>query len=186
MKLLKRLAIAVAIVIVVPLVVATILPRTFVLEREVVIDRPTDQVFDYVRQMGNQKHYSVWARIDPGIKTRVEGLDGGVGAIYSWESSDQNVGVGEQEITAIREGERIDFQIRVTQPFQSADPAYTTTESVGNNQTKVRTVYHGKLSYPSNLLCTIVCSKVGDDMQGSLLKLKEVLEHPANDEGVAP
>ncbi len=63
MKLLKRLAIAVAIVIVLPLVVATILPRTFVLEREVVIDRPTDQVFAYVRQIGNQKHYSVWARV---------------------------------------------------------------------------------------------------------------------------
>ncbi len=185
-KLLKGLAIVLASIIFLPLVVAAFLPRTFALEREVVIDRPRDQVFEYVRHMGNQQHYSAWARLDPGMKKSMQGSDGQVGAVYSWESQDKNVGAGEQEITAVHNSEQIDFEIRMTQPFQSADPAYMTTESLGSNRTRVKSVYHGKMSYPSNLLCSIVCSKVGDDMQASLLNLKAILEQPKMNEVETP
>jgi hypothetical protein len=180
-KYLKWIAIAVAVIIALPFLIAAVLPRTFVLEKEVVIARPKNEVFDFVRHMENQKQYMVWARIDPATKISVQGNDGTVGAVYTWESIDQNVGRGEQEIIAIQDGERIDFQIRMLAPFQSTDPVSTFVQSVGDNETKVRSIYRGTMGYPLNLLCSVVCTKVGDDMQKSLVTLKEVLEHPKSE-----
>lgn len=179
-KFLKCAAIVLAVLVVLPFVVAAFMPRTFELDREVVIDKPNDEVFDYVRRMENQKNYAAWFRIDPNIKTKMAGEDGKVGAVFSWESADQNVGVGELEIRSIEEGKRIDYEIRIKEPFQSADPTSTLTERVGEKQTKVHTVYHGQMPYPMNLLCPVVCQKIGDDMQASLAQLKQVLEHPGS------
>ncbi len=175
---LKRAAIALAIVIALPFIIAAFMPRTFDLEREVVIDRPIGEVFEFVRRLENQKQYTVWFSRDPNIKTSLRGTDGTVGAVYTWESDDQNVGSGEQEIKAIDARKRIDFEIRIKVPFESADPSSTFTEPVGEKQTKVRSAYHGKMPYPMNLLCTIVKNKIGDDMHQSLVQLKEVLERP--------
>lgn len=175
-KLLKRAVLAILGLLALLLIVAAVLPRTFVLEREVVIDRPRDEVFSYVRLMENQKHYSVWAQLDPQVETQIQGIDGQVGAIYSWKSQNQNVGTGEQEIKAIREGEQIDYELRMKEPFASTDPLKSTLEAVSDKQTKLRSTFSGTLRYPSNLLCSIVCAKVGDDMQRTLQQLKTAIE----------
>lgn len=175
-KFLKRAALGIVGLLALLLIVAAIMPRTFVLEREVVIDRPRDEVFRYVRLMENQKHYSVWAQLDPQVETRIQGIDGQVGSIYSWKSQNQNVGTGEQEIKAIKEGEQIDYELRMKEPFVSTDPLKSTLESVSDKQTKLRSTFSGKLRYPTNLLCSLVCAKVGDDMQRTLQQLKTAIE----------
>lgn len=186
-KFVKRVVLGAAVLVVAPFVVAAFLPRQFVIEREVVIDRPKDDVFDYIRQLENQAQYSKWARIDPAMKKSFRGTDGAVGSVYAWESDHQDVGIGEQEITAIQEGKRVDFEIRFTKPFQSTDPAYITTESLADNRTRVKSVYHGKMNYPSNILCSIICDNVGEGMETSLSNLKAVLEKPSqSDEATTP
>ncbi len=55
---------------------------------------------------------------------------------------------------------------------------YTTTEAVGENQTRVKSVYIGKMNDPTNLLCSFVEDKIGQDMREGLENLKRVLEAP--------
>jgi hypothetical protein len=185
-KILVRIAVVLAILIAAPFVVAAFLRRDFVIEREIVIDRPKDEVFAFIRCLKNQDQYSTPLKADPGMKKSFRGTDGTVGFVYAWESDNQDAGVGEQEITQIREGERVDSEIRMKKPFQSSDPAYTTTETVPGNKTRVRSVYLGKMNYPSNLLCSVVCDKVGQVMQESLKNLKDVLEKQPKSPGEAP
>jgi len=178
MKTLKRVAIVLLILLSLPFLSALFLPRKFVIEREVVIKKPKQEVFDYVKHLKNQEKYSKWALIDPKMKTSYRGTDGTVGFVMAWESNNQDVGKGEQEITKIAEGDRVDVEIRISEPFQSVDPAYTATEAVADDQTRVKSVYLGKMPYPMNLLCGYVQNKIGEDMATGLTTLKNLLEKP--------
>jgi uncharacterized protein YndB with AHSA1/START domain len=176
LKIAKRISIALAILIAMPLVVALFIKKNFVVEREITINKPKQEVFDYVKHLKNQENWSKWAMMDPGMKKSYRGTDGTVGFVSAWESDNQDVGKGEQEIKKIAEGDRIDVEIRIKEPFESTDPAYTTTVTVAENQTKVKSVYLGKMIYPMNLLCFFVQDKIGKDMETGFVNLKGVLE----------
>ncbi len=45
---------------------------------------------------------------DPAMKKEFRGIDGNVGFVYGWDSENKRAGNGEQEITNITEGERMD------------------------------------------------------------------------------
>ncbi len=176
MKLLKRVLIGVAILLAVPLVVALFIRTDFAVEREVIINKPKSDVFNYVRYLKNHSNFSKWEAMDPQMKKEYRGVDGTVGFVSAWESDNQDVGKGEQEIKRITEAERIDVEIRMREPFQSTDPAYMTTETVAENQTRVKSGYFGKMNYPTNLLCPFIAEKIGKDMETGLNSLKAVLE----------
>ena len=176
MKIVKRILIGVAILIAVPLIVGLFVRTDFAVEREVIINKPKDDVFNYVRYLRNHDNFSKWASMDPQMKKDYRGTDGTVGFVSVWESENQDVGKGEQEIKKIIEGERIDVEIRMRSPFKSTDPAYMTTESIGDGQTRVKSGYLGKMNYPTNVLCPFIAEKIGKDMQTGLTNLKAVLE----------
>lgn len=176
MKIFKRILIGVAIVLAVPLIVALFIKTDFVIEREVVIRRPKKEVFEYLKHLKNQEHYSKWAKIDPKMQTTYRGADGTVGFVCAWNSNDPHVGKSEQEIKNLVDGERIDIEIRFTEPFQSIDPAYLITEAIDENQTQVTSGYRGRLPYPMNLLCATVKQQVAEGIETSLANLKQILE----------
>jgi uncharacterized protein YndB with AHSA1/START domain len=178
-KTILRILIGAVIVVAVPFIVAAFLPREFVVERQIVINRPKSDVFDYVRHLQNQPAFSMWSQIDPKMIKTFRETDGQVGSVYAWDSEEQNVGVGEMEIKRIIEDDRIDFEIRFQKPFQSIDPVFMTTETVSNNETQVKHVYQGKLGYPFNLLCSSISHTVGDGMETTLKNLKTILESPS-------
>jgi hypothetical protein len=176
MKIVKRILIGVAILVAVPLIVGLLVRTDFAVEREVIINKPKNEVFNYVRYLKNHANFSKWEAMDPKMKKDYRGTDGTVGFVSAWDSDNQDVGKGEQEIKKIIEGERIDVEIRMRSPFQSTDPAYITTESVADNQTRVRSGYLGKMHYPTNLLCPFIAEKIGKDMETGLTNLKTILE----------
>lgn len=94
------------------------------------------------------------------------------------ESEQDNVGKGEQEIKNIVKGERIDFEVRFKEPFESTSPVYMTTEQVSDGQTKVKWGMKGKMPYPMNLMCLFMDMEtiIGSDLETGLSNLKQVLE----------
>src|SRR5262245_66106 len=176
MKIIKRILIGVAILIAVPLIIGLFIKTDFAVEREVIINKPKEEVFNYVKHLKNHANFSKWAMLDPKMKTDYRGTDGTVGFVSAWDSDNQDVGKGEQEIKRITEGERIDVEIRMRRPFQSTDPAYMTTEAVAGNQTRVKSGYFGRMNYPTNLMCPFIAERIGADMETGLRNLKTVLE----------
>jgi hypothetical protein len=160
------------------LLTALFLRRDFKVEREIVIDRPKEEVFDFIKFLKNKEYYSPHAVTDPAMKKEYRGADGTPGFISIWKSERKEIGRSEHEITKITEGERIDIEIRFTEPFIAANPAYMTTEMLACGRTKVRSGYNGWLNYPMNLACIFIKQKIGKDMETSLDNLKTILEKP--------
>ncbi|MFC4873198.1 SRPBCC family protein [Negadavirga shengliensis] len=178
MGILKKIFIGVVIIIAIPLVLALFVKKDYSVEREVVINKPKQEVFDYIKYLKNQDAYSKWATMDPDMKKTYRGTDGTVGFVSAWESDNGEVGTGEQEIKGITEGERIDFELRFIKPFEATSPAYMTTESLSENETVVKWGFSGHMNYPMNFMMLFMDFEemIGEDLQSGLNNLKAQLE----------
>ena len=178
MKILKTILILLAILIAIPLIAAIFLPKNYVAERNVVIEKPTAEVFDYLKMLKNQDNFSKWAKVDTAMKKTFKGDDGKVGFVSAWDSQNKEVGAGEQEIKKIEEGKRIDYELRFLRPFESTETAYIATDSISKDKTKVTWTFNGHLNYPMNLmmLFTDFEGMIGGDLATGLGNLKGILE----------
>ena len=52
--------------------------------KEIVINKPKDEVFNYIKYLKNQQNYSKWATLDPNIKNEFRGTDGQPGFVNHW------------------------------------------------------------------------------------------------------
>ncbi len=178
MKIVKWILIVIVILVAIPLITAVFVKKDYKIEREVVINKPKKEVFEYIKYLKNQNNFSKWAQMDVNMRKEFKGTDGTVGFVSAWDSDSSNVGKGEQEIKGIKEGERVDYEIRFIKPFESTSSAYMTTESVNENQTKVKWVFFGNMPYPMNLMQVVMDmdKSVGSDLQTGLNNLKGILE----------
>ena len=118
MKILVTILLILAAIIILLLIVAMLVKKDFSLEKQVFIKKPKQEVFDYLKMIKNQEQYSVWVMKDPAVKIVYTGTDGTVGFTSAWQSNDKNVGVGEQEIKKINEGENMEVEIQFKKPFE--------------------------------------------------------------------
>jgi len=178
MKLLKRIAVGLLVLIAIPLIAALFIKKDYAVEREIVINKSKEEVFAYVKYLKNQDNYSVWATMDPQMKKSYTGVDATPGFVSAWESDKDDVGKGEQEIKAIKEGERIDFELRFLEPMEAKDDAYMITETVSPTQTKVKWGFTGRMNYPMNVMLVFMDMEemIGGDLEKGLSKLKSNLE----------
>lgn len=178
MKILKIVVALFGFLIAVILIIGLISPKDYTIVREVIIDRPHQEVYDYAKYLKNHDNFSKWSSMDPNMKKEYKGTDGTVGFISSWESDNKNVGKGEQEIIAIDEGKRIDYQLRFFEPFESSDKAYMTFEPINANQTKVQWAFDGHMDFPMNTMMLFMDMEkmIGDDFEAGLDNLKKILE----------
>ena len=178
MKILKFVLIGIVVIVGLVLIVAAFAKKDYAAVREITINKPKQEVFDYVKFLKNQDNYSKWAMMDPNMKKEYKGTDATVGFISAWDSKQDNVGQGEQEIKNIADGDRIDFELRFKRPFEATDNAYMTTESVDSNQTKVKWGFNGTMKFPMNIMLIFMDmdKMLGKDLDTGLSNLKNVLE----------
>lgn len=169
------LLIIIAVVILLPLVLALFAPKSYSLERSIIINAPKHEVFNYIKYVRNQEQYSKWAMADPEQKITMTGTDGTIGFINAWDSAKKS-GAGEQEITGLTEGERITTELRFTRPFKSVGHSYMNTEAHSNTATKVTWGMSGKMPYPLNLMTAMLKGGLAKDIDVSLNNLKNILE----------
>ena len=178
MKLLKRVLIALIIILATALIAALFIPKDYVVEREIVINQPKNLVFDYLKHLRNQETYSVWYKMDKNMIKTYEGVDANVGFVSSWKSENENVGEGSQEITKIVDGERIEFKLLFKEPMESENQIYIITTALSTGKTKVKWGFKGSFPYPMNLfkLFIDIDGAVGKDFEGGLKNLKKELD----------
>lgn len=178
MIIIKRILVVLILIISIVLIAAYFMPKEYAIQREIVIDKPADSIFNYVKYLKNQNQFSVWANIDPKMKLTYKGTDGTVGSISSWESKVKEVGVGEQEITKITEGKRIDFALRFKEPMNDTAVGFMSTDAIAANQTKVKWGINGVFPYPMNIMMPMMNmdKMIGKDLDKGLENLKEQME----------
>lgn len=175
MKILKKIAIVIIAIVAIPLIIALFVKKEYAVEREVTINKPKADVFNYVKYIKNQDNYSKWVRMDPKMKKDFKGTDGTVGFVYAWDGN-KDAGKGEQEITKITDGERIDVTVRFIKPMEGTASTPIVTEALSTNQTKVKWGMKGINKYPMNFMNLFMDKMLGEALDSSLVTLKGILE----------
>lgn len=170
MKIVKKILIVLVILIAIPLIVALFVPKDFDAKSEITIDKPKQEVFNYVKMLRNQDHFGVWQLSDPQMKKSEQGTDGQVGFKYSWDG--EKVGKGSQTITRIVDGETIETSLDFG--FGEPSKGYFTLKEISSNQTAVTWGITGKSPYPWNLMSLFM--NMDKDFDQGLKNLKDVLK----------
>ena len=171
MKILKKVIVALLVLVGIVLLIAAVLPKTFHAGSEIIVNRNVSDVFNYVKQIKKQGEYDNWSRQDPNIHKEYKGEDGTVGFEYTWKSD--KVGNGKQVITYIQEGKRVEMNLF----FNDSDEpnkSFIAVDSIAPNQTRVTWEIDGKIPFPFNLF-TLFYDMNKDFSQG-LVNLKNNLE----------
>jgi len=165
------------IVIGIIIVLSLLAPKDYEISRSIVIDKPVSAVFNYLKYIKNQDHWSPWKNKDLNMKQEYVGTDGELGFIAKWEGNSE-VGIGEQEITGIVENKKIEIELRFFKPWKSISNSVTAVEDLGKMQTKVIWGFSGKNKFPTNIFMLLfnIEKSVGKDFEAGLSNLKKLLE----------
>ncbi len=159
------------------LLLGLLIKKDFKLEKQVTIHQPAQTVFNFIKLIRNQEKYSVWVMKDPEINIVYTGIDGTPGFTSTWESANKNVGVGEQEIKQVIEGESVEVEIRFKKPFQATNRAITKVTALSGHETKLSNIFSGSSTFPMNIMNLFMEKLVGKDMQQNLDNVKKILEN---------
>jgi Polyketide cyclase / dehydrase and lipid transport len=174
MKILKKILIGLVALIALALILALFIRKNYSLEREIVINKPKQEVFDYLKSIKNQSSWSTFMLMDPAMTHSYAGTDGEIGSSNTWKS--KIVGNGGQEFKKMVNGERIESELL----FEGGAPGFAilTTESLAETQTKVKWHMDGSMVYPTNLMLLFHDMEgfIGNEYAKSLENLKKLLE----------
>ena len=176
MRILKIIGLILLVVVGFFLIAGLFASKDMSTEQEVVINKDKSEVYDYVKLLKNQDEYSKWNKMDPNMVKTYSGTDGTVGFKSAWKGN-SDVGQGEQTIMKI-EGNRIDYDLRFIEPWESKADTYMIVDSVAPQQTKVKWGFKSKMPYPMNAMGLFMNMEeaLGKDFKEGLGNLKAILE----------
>jgi hypothetical protein len=157
------------------LILALFTKKQYSVHREIIINAPLQNIFDYLKQLKNQDNFNKWVMVDPGMKREFKGTDGTVGFIYAWNGN-KKAGEGEQEIKTLEDGKTIKTEVRFVRPFAGVAYANWIMELVSDNQTKLSWSNSSAMKYPMNIMVSMIEKMLAKDMDTSLSTLKSILE----------
>jgi hypothetical protein len=176
MRALKIIGITIISVLGLLVIVALLTPKQYTVSTSLVINKPQAEVMEYMKMLKNQKEYSEWVKADPNNEPEIVGVDGTVGAIQKWDSPNENVGKGEQQITALTES-RMDVDLRFEKPFKAEAKAADITEKVSETETKLTTEFYANDKFPFNLMGYYMGRPmIEETMNKNLQNIKTILE----------
>lgn len=170
------LIVAVVVAIVALLVVASLKPNTFSVERSIRVKAPAERVFVEVNDFHRWTAWSPWEGLDANLQRNYSGADAGVGAVYAWQGN-QKAGQGRMEIKQATAPSFIQIQLDFLKPFEAHNTVDFSFQTVGD-ATEVTWKMYGPANFMSKLMGTVMSMDklVGKDFEKGLSALKQVAE----------
>lgn len=157
-------------------ILAIIAPKGYEVSRSITVDKPLQEVFNYLKFLKNMDDWSPWAEKDPNMKKTFTGTDGEVGCVSAWVGN-KDVGEGEQEITGITENKEIITELRFLKPWKSTSQGYLRmSENLNGTDIVWSFVGHNKFPISIMMLFMNMEKAIGGDFEHGLKKLKSILE----------
>lgn len=175
MSFIKKLFFVLLGILSIALVIAVFLPKHYDITVKETINAPQAKVLGYLATMGKQTEWSEWVKADPNMKKSIEGIDGTVGAKYSW-AGNSDVGSGSQTITALTNN-RIEMDLEFIEPMAGTAKYSTVLNSSDSTKTEVVTTFSADAAWPMNLMSVLVGKPMIEKTTTQNLKnVKEILE----------
>ena len=174
----KKIAIAVAVLLGALLIYAATQPDTFRIQRAATIKAPPERIFAVLNDFLRWESWSPWEKKDPAMKRTFSAVTSGKGAVYAWEGN-RDVGQGRMEIAESVAPSKVAIKLDFVKPFEAHNIVEFTLEPKGDS-THVTWAMQGPMPYISKLITVFVNmdSMVGKDFEAGLANLKTNTENP--------
>lgn len=110
MKILKYLLLTVVGLAALWVLLCLFAKKSYKIERSIEMYAPKTTVHEQIRLFKNFTNWSPWHFMDPNMKISIEGTDGEPGAVYRWDSQNENVGKGYQKLLAVGTS-KVDYEV---------------------------------------------------------------------------
>jgi uncharacterized protein YndB with AHSA1/START domain len=176
---LKKILIALVVVIAGFAGYVALQPSHFHVERTATIAAPPANVFGHVNDLHKWEAWSPWAKLDPKAKIGFEGAPAGKGAALAWSGNDK-VGEGRMVVAESQPNELVSIKVDFTRPFQGSNKSEFAFKPDGN-KTAVTWSMSGHQTFVEKAMCIVMNGKkmIGDQLEDGLGKLKTVAEQSA-------
>ncbi|HEX4875988.1 MAG TPA: SRPBCC family protein [Chitinophagaceae bacterium] len=157
------------------LIGAYLMPKTYNVEKSVIIIKPADAVKKYVADLNHYSKWNPWQQSDPTATNNITGSAGSAGHKYAWEG--KKVGVG--SLTLISSDEKhIHFDLEFIKPWKSKAKDNWLFEAWGDgNETKVTWQNSGELPWPvARLMGPMINKNLNHQFATGLANLKKMVE----------
>ena len=94
MKALKIILIVIVVMAAGYLTVCATMPKSYKVERSIVINAPVASVFEEVSDFNYNQRWSPWKEYDPAMQITIDGKPGEAGYKYRWRSANEKIGHG--------------------------------------------------------------------------------------------
>ena len=172
----KKIAIAIAVLIAGILGFAATKPDTFRVQRAAGIKAPPEKVFALINDFKRWDAWSPWEKKDPAMKRTWGAVTSGKGAMYAWDGN-SDVGKGSMEIAESVPSSRVALKLDFEKPFEAHNIVTFTLEPKGD-VTNVTWAMQGPAPFLTKVI-QVFCdmdSMVGKDFEAGLASLKKLTE----------
>ena len=173
---LKKISMALIVVILVILGIALMQPDSFKVQRIATIKAPPAKVMGYLNDFHQWMAWSPWEKLDPNMQRTFQGAAGGKGAVYAWSGNDE-VGQGRMEIIENEMPTRLAIKLDFIKPFESSNRTEFVLQPQGD-ATVVTWTMTGPSQFITKLMSVFVSmdKMIGKDFEKGLAQLKEAAE----------
>ena len=171
----KRIALAILVLIAVVLIYAATRPDSFRVERSTRIEAPPEKIAALIADFHQWGAWSPYEKLDPAMKRTYGGAASGKGATYGWQSDGQ-AGTGSMEILEAAPS-KITIKLDFIKPFEGHNTAEFVLQPQGG-ATQVSWAMFGPSPYVSKLMGIFfnLDTMIGKDFETGLANLKAASE----------
>jgi uncharacterized protein YndB with AHSA1/START domain len=158
------------------LIVASIKPNDFRVERTARINAPPERIFPHINDFHQWVYWSPYESLDPDMRKTISGAPAGKGSIYEWEGNSK-AGKGRMEILDSAPN-HIGIQLQFERPFKARNLAEFNLTPNGS-ATDVTWATYGPQPFMSKFMSVFMSmdNLIGRDFERGLQNLKSVAEH---------
>jgi hypothetical protein len=173
---LTYILVGVAVLLAILVVVVSMQPSEFRVERSGRMNVPPSKVFPHVNDFHLWQEWSPWAKRDPNCEIGYDGPDTGEGAKFWWKGN-KEVGEGRMTIIESTPDKIIAIRLEFIKPFKAINTAEFTFKPVGDG-TEVNWAMTGKNNFMGKAFHMLInCDKmVGKDFEQGLANLRAIAE----------
>ena len=178
MKIVKRI-ITVLLIFTGLLIIASLFtPKSLKIEKQIMINRATEEVFTEVTDFRNWTVWSYWFKIDPEMTNDFSEEMGEVGSFNEWKSDHDYVGDGKQTVIEITPSSYIKMKMEFGN-MESNDFAIWKFSTNDDGSTKVGWSFEGQeMPFYFRLMSALFMKgMIEDSYENSLQNLKDYLEN---------
>jgi predicted transcriptional regulator YdeE len=156
------------------------LPASYTVTRSIVIAKPQNEVFAYVRDFSNWTAWSPWSLHEPDHQLTID-RPTELGGLYAWDG--KKIGAGQMQHTGIIPNERLDILLTFLRPFKNTAKVVWSFKSTPNDSTEITWDMQSQMPLPMRPFQGFIAKMIGYDFALGLAllrgKLDPASEHPS-------